>query len=143
MRKVDIGVAPYIQMERNDMEAKIIYGTDEKGRIYSKNQLEGEVLAIHRWKSKQHYFDGKPAAKITKHSHDIGNINVSSGNSHHKESMPNIMWSSELPSPLLTVADKQSDSWGEQQVRDWLTMPWMGRVDIDLGPATRAILNDE
>ena len=84
MRKVDIGVAPYIQMERNDMEVKIIYGTDEKGRIYSKNQLEGEVLAIHRWKSKQHYIDGKPAAKITKHSHGIGNINVSSGNSHQR-----------------------------------------------------------
>ena len=142
MRKVDIGVAPYIQMERNDMEVKIIYGTDEKGRIYSKNQLEGEVLAIHRWKSKQHYIDGKPAAKITKHSHGIGNINVSSGNSHHKESMPNIMWSSELPSPLLTVADKQSN-YSSIGLR-WLNaMPWMGRVDIDLGPATRAILNDE
>ena len=94
--RVHIGEAPYYQMERNDMEAKIIYGLDTNGRIYTKNQLGGEVLAIHRWKSKQHYVDGKPAAKITEH-HDMGSVNVSSGNSHFDEPMPNIAWSSEPP----------------------------------------------
>ena len=107
--RVHIGEAPYHRMEMSNMETSkhyetseaerlnIIYGLDTKGRIYTKNQLGGEVLAIHRWKSKQHYVDGKPAAKITEHSHDIGSIHVSSGNSHHSEPMPNIVWSSEAP----------------------------------------------
>ena len=79
------------------MEVKIIYGIDTKDRIYTKNQLEGEVLAIHRWKSKQHYVDGKPASKITERTGSIQNMNVSSGNSHHIEYVPNIVWSSEPP----------------------------------------------
>lgn len=108
--RVHIGEAPYHRMEMSNMETseakekydeiqalEIIYGFDNRGRIYTKNQLGGEVLAIHRWKSKQHYVDGKPAAKITEHSHDMGSINVSSGNSHFDEPMPNIAWSSEPP----------------------------------------------
>lgn len=104
--RVHIGEAPYHRMEMSNMKhnetseiekLKIIYGTDEKGRLYTKNQLGGEVLAIHRWKSIQHYVDGKPAAKITEHSWGIGSIHVSSGNSHHSEPMPNIAWSSEAP----------------------------------------------
>lgn len=106
--RVHIGEAPYHRMEMSNMETSkyyetseaerpnIIYGFDDRGRIYTKNQLGGEVLAIHRWKSKQHYVDGKPAAKITEH-HDMASINVSSGNSHFDEPMPNIAWSSEIP----------------------------------------------
>lgn len=95
--RVHIGEAPYYRMEMSNMEVKIIYGLDTKGRIYTKNQLGGEVLAIHRWKSRQHYIDGKPSVKITEHSWGIGSIHVSSGNSHHSEPMPNIAWSSEAP----------------------------------------------
>ena len=107
--RVHIGEAPYHRMEMSNMETSkyyetseakrpsIIYGFDDRGRIYTKNQLGGEVLAIHRWKSKQHYVDGKPAAKITEHTWSIGKIHVSSGNSHHSEPMPNIAWSSEPP----------------------------------------------
>ena len=80
------------------MEAKIIYGIDEMGRIYTKNQLEGEVLAIHRWKSKQHYIDGKPAAKITEHSYIKDRVCVSSGNSYHIEAIPNMIWSEKMVS---------------------------------------------
>ena len=119
--RVHIGEAPYHRMEMSNMKhnetseiekLKIIYGTDEKGRLYTKNQLGGEVLAIHRWKSIQHYVDDKPPAKITEHSHDIGSMNVSSGNSHHTEPMVGIVWSSEPP--LLTP--KQGED-----LHNWVT----------------------
>ena len=97
------------------MEAEIIYGTDEKGRLYTKSQLGGEVLAIQRWKSIQHYADDKPSAKITEHSHDIGSINVSSGNSRHIEPMVGVVWSSEpplAPSPPRRIL-RPDYSWGD------------------------------
>jgi len=103
--RVHIGEAPYHRMEMSNMEIKIIYGTDEKGRLYTKNQLGGEVLAIHRWKSIQHYVDDKPPAKITEPSLGIGSMNVSSGNSHHLEPMVGVAWSSEPP----TLTPKQGD----------------------------------
>ena len=94
--RVHIGEAPYHRMEMSNMEAETIYGTDEKGRLYTKNQLGGEVLAIHRWKSIQHYVDGKPSAKITQTIWE-DRITVSSGNSHHLEPMVGVAWSSNLP----------------------------------------------
>ena len=138
--RVHIGEAPYIQMERNDMEAKIIYGTDTEGRLYTKNQLGGEVLAVYRWKSKQHYVDDKPPVKITPHSHIKDRVYVSSGNSHYLESMPNIAWRSVLP----PVEDEPRVTGYFSRTLNYMRTSLIEALeDIDLGPATRAILNDE
>jgi hypothetical protein len=110
-------------MERNDMKAEIIYGTDEKGRVYIKYQLEGEVLAIHRHKSIQDYDDDKRSAKITEHSWGTGHIHVSSGNSHHSEPMPNIAWSSESPvAPVVPVRRGRGTSLSGGYDMSWLVV---------------------
>ena len=107
------------------MEAEIIYGTDEKGRLYTKNQLGGEVLAIHRWKSIQHYVDDKPPAKITQTIWE-DRITVSSGNSHHIEPMVGVAWSSEPPvAPVVPVRRGRGTS-----LPGGYDMSWMW-VDFD------------
>ena len=117
--RVHIGEAPYYQMERNDMEAEIIYGTDEKGRLYTKKQLGGEVLAIRRWKSLQHYVDGKPAARITEHTWSIGHIHVSSGNSHHAEPMVGVAWSKVPPIHDRTADTERASRFFAELVSMW------------------------
>ena len=89
--RVHIGEAPYIQMERNDMD-DIIYGIDTEDRLYTKHECEGEVLAIYRYTNIKHYVDDKLPVEITQHSHIKDRVYVSSGNSRLLESMPNIAW---------------------------------------------------
>ena len=78
--------------------------------------------------------------KITPHSHIKDRVYVSSGNSHYLESMPNIAWRSVLPS----VEDEPRVTGYESRTLNYMRTSLIEALeDIDLGPATRAILNDE